>query len=458
MTQIGKKTYKQFIYTVFSLSLPLAVQRVINLTVSLIDNIMVGRLGENAMSAVGICNTYLWFLDAVILGISSGAMIICAQDWGAGDRSRIKRLFSLAMTYSLTAALVFYTLTSLFSEQIIRIYSNIPELVAPGSAYLLHVRYGFLFLAVSQTIVIILQAVREVRIGLINSILSCIFNVFFNWVFIFGHLGFPAMGVAGAALGTAVARGIEALISVVYLLMIEKKIRFRLTDFNPFVTKELHVKYWTVTLPILGMSFMQNLLNSSQTMITGRVSKYYMAAQQIVHMAWMIPNAFGGGMSNSASIIIGNDIGAGDLDEVHKDSWRFVRTALIFAFICSGLIQVLLPILMKFYTISEETQILTRQMGWSASITVLFLVTSSTVNNGVIRAGGDTRRLFIVDMISNWLITIPFGILAAFVLKWPAPILYIILRSGNLFKAIWGVNRLRGSDWIRKLTDAGQHA
>ena len=180
MTESRKKTYKQFIYTVFSLSLPLAVQRVINLTVSLIDNIMVGRLGENAMSAVGICNTYLWFLDAVILGISSGAMIICAQDWGAGDQSRIKKLFSLAMTYSLTAALIFYMVTSLFSEQIIRIYSNIPELVSPGSSYLLHVRYGFFFLAVSQTIVIILQAVREVRIGLVNSILSCIFNVFFK--------------------------------------------------------------------------------------------------------------------------------------------------------------------------------------------------------------------------------------------------------------------------------------
>ena len=168
------------------------------------------------MSAVGICNTYLWFLDAVILGISSGAMIICAQDWGAGDRSRIKKLFSLAMTYSLTAALVFYTLTSLFSEQIIRIYSNIPELVAPGSAYLLHVRYGFLFLAVSQTIVIILQSVREVRIGLINSILSCIFNVFFNWVFIFGHLGFPAMGVAGAAWGTLISQIVSICLYLTY--------------------------------------------------------------------------------------------------------------------------------------------------------------------------------------------------------------------------------------------------
>ncbi len=444
--------YREFLRAVFVISLPIAFQRVINLTVSLIDNIMVGRLGENAMSAVSICNTYLWFLDAFILGISSGALVIGAQDWGAGDTSRLKKLLSLAMTFSLTAALIFFLITSFFPEQIIRIYSNVPELVAPGAAYLRNIRFGFFFIAISQTIIITLQSVKEVKIGLYNSMLSCVFNIFFNWVFIFGHLGFPAMGVAGAALGTVMARLVEALITTSFLLFKEKKLRFRLRDYNPFVTARLMKQYWKVTLPILGMSFMQNLLNSSQTMITGRVSKYYMAAQSIVHNAWMIPNAFGGGMSNAASIMIGNDIGAGDIEQVRKDSWRFVRTAFVFALICSGMIQVILPVLMRFYSISAETAVLTRQMGWSASVTVLFLVTSSTVNNGIIRAGGDTRRLLVVDFIANWFIMIPFGILAAFVFKWPAPILYIILRSGNLLKSVWGLNRLRGTAWIRKLT------
>ena len=449
---VREDTYQAFIRSVFTLSLPIALQRVITLTVSLIDNIMVGQLGENAISAVSICNTYLWFLDAVILGIGSGALVIGAQDWGSGDTHRLKKLFSLALTFSLSAAAIFFLITSLFPETIIRIYSNVPELVEPGSSYLMHVRWGFLFLAISQSIVITLQSVREVRIGLYTSLLSCVFNVFFNWVFIFGHFGFPAMGVAGAALGTVMARLAEAMIAVCYLLWKEEKLKFRLCDYNPIVSKELMLQYWKVTLPILGMSFMQNLVNSSQTMITGRVSKYYMAAQSIVHMAWMIPNAFGGGMSNAAGIMIGNDIGAGDIGQVRKDAWRFVKTAMVFACICSGMIQIILPILMRFYTISEETRILTRQMGFSASVTVLFLVTSSTVNNGVIRAGGDTKRLFRTDLISNWLVSIPFGILAAFVLKWPAPVLYVILRSGNLFKAIWGLNRLRGTDWIRRLS------
>ena len=444
--------YKHFLMNVFTISLPIATQRVINLTVNLIDNIMVGKLGENAISAVSICGTYLWFLDAIILAIGSGALVIGAQDWGSGNTSRLKKLLSMAMTFSLAAALIFFVLTSLFPAQIIRIYSNVPELVEPGVAYLSHIRLGFFFIAISQTIVITLQSVKEVRIGLYNSIISCIFNIFFNWVFIFGHFGFPAMGVAGAALGTVMARLVEALISVCYLLFREQKLHFRITDFDLSFTKDFFFQYWKITLPILGMSFMQNLLNSAQTMITGRVSKYYMAAQSIVHMAWMIPNAFGGGMSNAASIMIGNDIGAGDIEKVRTDAWRFVKTAFCFALICSGMIQVILPVLMRFYEISAETQVLTRQMGYSASVTVLFLVTSSTVNNGIIRSGGDTRRLLRVDLISNWLVMIPFGILAAFVFKWPAPILYIILRSGNLIKSIWGLNKLRGTSWIKKLS------
>lgn len=442
---------KEFIREVFTLSLPVGFQQIINLTVNMIDNIMVGQMGELAITAVSISGTFTWLVMVFGTGLAHGANVVMAQDWGSGNVQRIKKLFSFVLTMSFSAALIFFVLTSLFPDRIIQIYSSIPQFVAPGVEYLSIMKYSFLLTSISQMTLLMLQSVRSVKIGLYNSILSCFTNIFLNWVLIFGHLGFPALGIRGAALATVIARSIELVITLTYLFRFEPNLQFRPKDFHPVLEKEFLLQYIHITLPLLIIDVFSNLVSSVQTMISGRISQYYISANSIVHMAWTIPNSFCVGVSASANIMVGNLIGSSRFDTAKSYAWKFVRTALLLGVIASGLVQVILPVLSSFYKITDETRILTTQMGYAASCTVLFLPLCFVVFNGILKAGGQTRKLMYVDMAANWLIAIPFGYIAAFVLHWHPAVLYAVLRSGNLFKAGWGLLQLKKGDWIHRI-------
>ena len=443
---------KEFLGEVLTLSLPVGMQQIINLFVHLIDNIMVGQLGELAMTAVSISGTFAWLVNVFGMGLAHGANVVMAQDWGSGNVKRIKNLFSFIVTATAVVTMLFFVVTAFFPGQIIRIYTSIPEFIEPGVSYLSIMKYGFIIAGLSQVMLLMLQSVRSVKIGLINSIISCFTNIFFNWMFIFGHLGAPAMGVRGAAVGTIIARSIELAVTVTYILKFEKNLKFRISDFNPVLEKNFFIQFVKITTPLLIIDVLSNLVSSVQTMITGRISQYYISANSIVHQAWTILNSFCTGVAASANIMIGNLIGKNDVKKALRDVWRFVKMAVILGVVSSALVQVLLPFLMQFYKVTEDTLILTRQMGYSASFMMLFLPMCFIVFNGILKAGGQTRRLLLVDLAANWLIAIPFGYVAAFILHWHPAVLYAVLRSGNIFKAFWGLNRLWKGDWINRIS------
>ena len=443
---------KTFIKEILHLALPAGFQQVINLLVTLIDNLMIGSLGEASISAVSICGTYLWLSMTFVNGLAGGAVIIAAQDYGNKNIERIKKLVSMILVISFMIGCIFFVITTLFPVQILQIYSNVEEIIEPGVGYLSYIKYSFPLLALSFGIMIMLRAVRSVKLGLYTSLISCLFNVFFNWVFIYGNLGAPKMGAAGAALATSISYFIQLVVCVVYLFLFEKNLQFRIKDFNPFVGKDLFIKFITVSMPLLCIDVMYNFSSSAQTMITGRISANYVTANSIVHMGWQIPDVFTQGIGMAAGIIIGNAIGAKNYQKAKEDSKRFVVTS-----ICNGLfmaisLQFILPILLQFYNVGLDTKLLARQMGYAASITVFFGSCCMILSNGVIKSGGNTNQLLKIDAVSIWLIAIPLGFIGAFVLNWPAPVLYLVLRSGNIIKTFWSFYKLKKDDWIKNLT------
>ena len=326
------------------------------------------------------------------------------------------------------------------------------NIIEPGYQYLKYIKYCFPILSLNYGIIILLRSVRSVKLGFYTSLISCGFNVFLNWVFIYGNLGAPQMGVAGAALATSISYFIQFLVSVIYLLCFEKNLQFKIRNFNPFVGKELFKKFIYVSIPLLCIDIMYNFSSSAQTMITGRISENYVTANSIVHMGWQIPDVFTQGIAMAASIIIGNSIGAKNYEKAKKDSLRFVLTSICIGIFMAFSLQMILPLLLAFYDVTLETKELAIQMGYAASITVFFGACCAILSNGVIKSGGYTNQLLRIDTISIWLIAIPLGFIGAFVLEWPAPVLYIVLRSGNIVKTIWSFYRIRKDDWIKDLT------
>ena len=443
---------REFIREIIYLALPAGFQSVINLMVTLIDNLMIGTLGEASISAVAICGTFLWLAITFTSGLSGGAVIIAAQDYGNNNLTRIKRLMSLIMMCSLGIGFVFFVLTSMYPAQILKIYSNVDSILEPGVGYLKYIKYSFPVLSLSTAIIIMLRGVRSVKVGLYSTMITCGFNVFLNWVFIFGHLGFPAMGAAGAALATTLSYCIQLVVVLCYLLVFEKNLQFRIRDFHPFVSKDLFVKFMQVSLPLLVIDLMYNFSSSAQTMITGRISENYVTANSIVHMSWQIPDIFTQGVAMAASIMIGNAIGAKNQQKAKEDSRRFVILGILIGLFMSVTLQLILPVLLSYYNVTDATKTLARNMGYSASIVVFFGALCAILANGVIKSGGYTHRLLKIDAISIWLIAIPLGYMGAFVFNWSAPVLYLVLRSGNIIKPFWALNQLKKGNWIKDLT------
>lgn len=442
---------KQFARDILRFALPAGLQQVITLAVTLIDNLMIGTLGEASISAVSVSGTYAWLVNVFVTGFASGAVIIAAQAYGSGNLARIKKILSMLLLLSLTVGVEFLVLTGLFSAEILRIYSDAGEIIEPGVGYLRYFKYSFPFVALNTAIILLLRAVRSVKLGLYTSLLSCVFNVFFNWVFIFGNLGAPAMGAAGAGLGSAISFGIQTLVSFLYLLRVDRNLGFRIRDFDPRIGKPLFRRFLRISLPLLAVDLIYNLASSAQTMITGRISTNYLAANSIVHMSWQIPDVFSQGVAVAATVMIGNAIGAGRIDEVRVNTRRFLAVAVGIGTFSALMVQVLLPILLGYYRVTAETALLARQMGIFASITVFALSLAAILSNGVIKAAGDTGRLLKVDILSVWCFAIPLGYLGAFVLDWPVALLYFVLRSGNILKVIWTLRRIKKEDWLPQL-------
>jgi putative MATE family efflux protein len=426
----------------------MSFQYAINQLVMIIDNLMVGSLGEASISAISICGTYFWLNITFTTALSSGATVIISKLWGANEKHNIKKIMSFVFVVNLVISLLFFGLTTFFPSQIIRIYSDVESVVAPGVAYLNIIRFASLLNGITMLIVGLLQSVHSVNIGMYGSMISCVFNVFFNYVLIFGKFGFPAMGVEGAAIATLITRVIEFIVCTVYVFRFEKNICFRLSDFDPKIEISEIKELVDITMPIMLIEVLSNFASSMQTIITGHISEYYISANSIVHLSWMLTTFFTYGLRNAASILIGNAIGAKDLDRARRLCRGFLMTSIAVGACAAVVVQFVVPVISSFYNVSIETLDLAKLMSYAASANVLFLVPAHMALDGIYKVVENSRTVLILNCIGNWLLALPLGYLCAFVLHTNAAVIYFVLRSGNLFNAVSGTILLKKKGWI----------
>ncbi len=444
------QTNKEFVREVVKIAIPIGLQSLVTNLVNIIDNIMVGALGETAMSGISIISSLLILLSTVTVSIGSGAMIIAAQEYGRKEMTSIKKLLSFVLAFGFCAAGLLWVACTLFPVQIVRIYTDIEEVIEPACIYLNIMKYSIFFNVITRGVSTLIRAISDVKISLIASICGCFSNMFFNYVLIYGKFGFPAIGIRGAALATCIARLVEAGVLMVYLLHFEKTLRFRLSDFNPFIGKDLLWNLMTLSVPLMIMDFLNSSSYQVQAMISGRTSKYYMSANSIVHNAWLLPNAFNGGVAAAASVMIGHSLGRKDYEEAKTNGKRFVYASMLFGLFCSVFVQVFCPILSSFYTeLSQETLDMVRNLSYSCSFIVFFNCIGMCLSNGIIKAAGRTKELLIIDTVTTWLIALPISYIAAFKFNVPITVLYILLRCQHIFKSIWGTIWIHRGTWIK---------
>lgn len=449
-----------FYKKVFTLAIPIALQSLITIGVNMLDTIMVGSLGETALSATSLANSFISIYQIFCMGLGMGASVLVSRYWGmkhSGEGKEeqasraLKQTVCLMLRITLGLAALFALVTLIMPNTLMKMYTKEADIIQLGGVYFKWSIITYFFLGTSLTTTIVLRSVGQVRFPLFVSIGAFFVNFLANYMFIFGKFGAPRMEIAGAALGTLIARLFEAGMILGYLFFKDKRIQFKLRDIF-MKTGSLIGEYFRICIPVLISDGILAIGNNTVAMVIGHLGATFVAANAITSVTQQLSTVVIQGVSQAGAIVTGQTLGTGDKDKTMKQGWMFLGLGLGLGTISAIFIMAISNPIIGSYNVSAETVDIAKQLMAAISLIIVFQATNSIMTKGVLRGGGDTKMLMVADNIFLWVISIPLGILAGFVFHWSAFWIYVCLKFDQIVKTFWCIGRLKSEKWIKRIT------
>lgn len=451
MNDTQQNEQKLFYRSVVSLVLPMALQNLINVAVVSADVIMLGKVGETALSASSLAGQVQFVMTLIFFGLTSGAAVLTAQYWGKHDTRTIEKTLGIAMRFSIIVGVLFTTVVLLVPRQVMLIFSTEEPVIQAGIEYLRIVAISYIFMSITMVYLNIMRSVERVVISTVVYLISLITNILLNAVFIFGLLGFPKMGIAGAALATTIARGIELLITLIYAKKFNHTIRFNLKDL--FVKDNLLFRdFLKYSIPVTLNEMMWGLGSSMNSVIIGHMGSSVVAANSVAQVTRQLATVIAFGIANAAAIMLGKTIGSGNIQKADRDSKRFIKITLITGAIGSMIILIVRPIAMMTLNLTHTAQGYLSIMMFVMSYFSLAQAYNTTMVVGIFRSGGDTKFGLMMDVVTMWGCSILIGALCAFVFELSVPWVYVVLMSDEMIKIPITTWRYRKKVWLKDVT------
>ncbi|MBE5875168.1 MAG: MATE family efflux transporter [Lachnospiraceae bacterium] len=434
------------------IAIPISLQSVITIGVNLADTVMVGALGENTLSATALANQFVNIFHICCMGIGMGASVLTARFWGMKDIQSLKKTITLMLRLCIGLATIVFMLPTIFApEFLMKIYTRDAAVIAEGVLYYKWMIPCYLLQGLSLTCTIVLRSVGQVKIPLYSSIGAFFVNIFFNYVFIFGKLGFPEMGIEGAGIGTLIARFFEFAFICGYFFILDKKICYRIKDITMKCRDLLH-DYITISLPVFVSDTLLALGNSAVAMVMGEIGKQFVSANSITVVTQQLSTVLIQGICHAGCIMTGHTLGEGDKEKAQEQAWTFFSLGVVIGAVAGGIILVISKPVIGMYNITEETRMIAQQLMNSIALIVVFQAVNSILTKGVLRGGGDTKFLMVADILFLWIVSVPFGALAGLVWHLDAFWIYFLLKLDQVIKAVWCVFRLKSGKWIKTIS------
>lgn len=437
------------LFSFVSLAVVLVLQNVVTLSVNLADNLMLGGYAETALSGAAAVNQVQFIFQQLMMALSDGVVIFCARYWGARNLEPMKRISSLAMRLAFGLSLVLFALVSFFPRQVLCIFTDDEAIIVEGMRYLAIIRFSYFFFAVTQMVLATLRSIEVVRISFFLSILALVVNCCINYTLIYGRFGFPEMGVEGAAIGTLVSRVLELVVLLFFVRFREPVLHLKPSDYLT-IDRSMVRSYLRLTWPLLCNAALWGVNTAMQTIILGHMTAAAIAANSASSTLYLLVKSTAVGSASAASVIIGKAIGEGNRNRVLRISrnLQFAFLAIggasaLFLFAISG------PV-MSMYHLSSEAMELMRQFLFVLPITFLGM-SYEMPNNAVLKAGGCTKSVVKMNLISIWAIVIPLSLVLAFVVHASPVAVVACLNSDQIFKCLPSWYLVNRTNWIRSL-------
>lgn len=443
---------RSFLREVLTIALPISFQQLINASLNMIDVVMVGQLGETAIAALGLANQVFFVLIIMLFGLTSGMAIFTAQFWGKKEIEPIRNVLGISIVFSSGIALLFTLAAILIPETLLGFYTNDAEVIRLGSSYLRIIGYTYIPIALATSYIAVLRSIQLIRITVIATIVALVFKTILGYLLIFGIWGLPALGVRGAAIGTAAGWTLE-LVLLLILVYAQK---------TPLATNPL--TFFRFDLPFLGRilktaspavanEMFWSLGITTYNAIYAHIGTDAIAAININGTIEELAFVAFVGIGNACAVIVGNRIGAQQKEAAYQTVIRIATLSVIFAWTIGILVFFGRGLVTNLYDLSPVGANNVRMLLLVMGCTIWIRMFNFVIFIGALRAGGDTRFALIMEICSIWLIGVPAAYLGAFVFHLPVYYVYLMVMLEEAAKAFVSVWRFRSRKWIHDLVN-----
>lgn len=441
---------RSFRKKLLSLVLPITFQQLMVTVVSASDALMVGVIGQDMLSAVSLASQITFVYNLFTAALTIGTSMFAAQYWGKGDKDAVERILGIVLRTSAAVSVVFFAGTAFLPGMLMRIFTPDPALIGYGSEYLRIVSVTYLMCGVSQIYLCIMKNSDLAAKSMVIGSTAALLNIVLNAVLIYGLFGAPRMEAAGAAAATAVSRAVE-LVWVLAELRKKERIQIRI-KYILYPDPVLRRDFWHYTFPVLGNELVWGGGFTMYSVIMGHLGTDAVAANSIANIVKNIIASLAMGIGNGGAIIVGNELGAGRLEQARLYGGRLCRISILSG-ICSGIFLLLIsPLVLADTDLSSEAAEYLKWMLVMCSYYMVGKYVNGTTIAGIFCAGGDSRFGFLCDTVTLWCFTVPAGFLAAFVLHLPVLAVYFIINLDEIVKLPAVYRRYKKYAWLKDLT------
>ena len=448
----GKRSMdrREFRRKLTSLILPITFQQFMLAVVSASDALMVGVIGQDLLSAVSLASQITFVYNLFLMAMTIGTSMFAAQYWGKGDKDAVERILGIVLRSSMSVSFVFFSAATFLPGLLMRIFTTDPQLIHYGVQYLQIVGLTYLLCGISQVYLCIMKNSGLASMSMLISSAAALLNIILNAVLIYGLFGAPRMEAGGAAAATAIARGVE-LLWVLAELTKKGRIKIRFAYIRR-PDQGLRKDFWHYTLPVLGNELVWGGGFTMYSVIMGHLGTDAVAANSIANIAKNLIASLAGGIGNGGSIMVGNELGAGRLETAKAYGRKLCHIAVVSGILSGIFLLLLSPLVLEITDLSPQAE---EYLRWMLAMCAVYMVgkyVNGTTVAGIFCAGGDSRFGFLCDAVTLWCFTVPVGLLAAFVFKWPVLAVYFIVNSDEIVKLPAVYRHYRKYKWLKDLT------
>ena len=446
MNQEAKTFYKDLRNVVQ----PMAIQNLISSAVNSADVIMLGYIGQTAIAASSLAGNVAFILFMISTGLSSGLVMLGAQYWGKKDTESIKTLLGIGLRICCTVEIIVALIAAFYPRILMLIFTKDEALIIEGCKYLRAASFSYVCLSFAQMFQAAFKSIERVKIVTITSTTSLFLNIGLNAVFIFGLFVVPKMGIIGVGIATSIARFIEMVICFIYAGR-QKDVHFSVSCIfrrNKLLTRDF-IRY---SMPAVGNELVWGAAFAMYSVIMGHLGEDIVAANSVVNTVRQLGSVLCFGMAYGGAIVVGKYMGAGDMEVAERNASRLARVTILSGVLGAVLLLCMYPVLPYIADLNETAAHYRNVLLFFNAYSLIGASINTVLICGIFRAGGDSKFGFIADSINMWAVSVPLGLLAAFVFKLPPLWVYFILFLDEFEKMPFVIRHYYKKGWLRNIT------